>query len=76
MVTKMEEIKKILDANKVGKSSSEVRAVGQDALPRGGSKGKIVVSHHAKAKSHNDIQTVASSKCRVLLSQATSGMDF
>ena len=43
-----------MPAHRVVKSSSEVRAVGQEAAPRGGSKGKRALSHYDEAKNHGD----------------------
>ncbi|GFS44937.1 hypothetical protein Acr_00g0093030 [Actinidia rufa] len=52
---------KIID--RVGKSSSEVRAVKRDILPRGNSsKENRACSHYNEAHNHSDSRTVALSK--------------
>ena len=65
-----------MPAHKVGESSSEVRAVGLEAAPRGGSIGKGALSHYDKAISFGDNPTMASGRCRDPLSQSNSEVDL
>ena len=67
----MEEMREILAANnlklpinRVGESPIEIRAVRQDVLPRGDSKGKRARSHYHEVESQSDIRTVTSGKLK------------